>query len=179
MFSKKSPIRRLVSAVAITGCLLTGISATTWAQNTSGLTIFSGVERENILRYYLDFGGRADGWDRYRLRIPAKKLELGVTQFDITYPDYYTGKFDPDRIEVRVNDESVPLSEVNWDKENHLIQIYLQDQIQAGNKVEIVLSNVRNPRFGGTFYFECRAWNTVPGEPPLSRYLGTWILSIS
>ncbi|MBE9128494.1 MULTISPECIES: DUF2808 domain-containing protein [unclassified Coleofasciculus] len=177
MISKKFSMGRLFSALAISGCLLTGIAATSFAQSNSGLTIFSGVERENLLRYYLDFGGRANQWDRYRLRIPAKKMELGVSQFVISYPDYYTGKFDPDRIEVRVKGESVPLSEVNWDQENYRIQIYLDEPIQAGNKVEIVLSNVKNPRFGGTFYFNCLI--LTPGDIPLPRSVGTWILTIS
>lgn len=177
MFSTKSSMRRFLSAVAVTSCLVTGFSASSWAQSNSGFTLFSGVARENQLSYYLDFGGRANNWDRYRLRIPAKKMELGVAQFTVSYPDYYKGRFDTDDIEVRVKGESVPLSEVNWDQENHLIQIYLEEPIAAGNKVELVFSNVKNPAFGGTFYFECRI--LTPGDVPLPRYLGTWILSIS
>lgn len=177
MFFAKSSIRRLFSAVAITSCVVTGFAAISLAQSTPGFTLWSGVRREEQLNYYLDFGGRAAGWDRYRLRIPAKKMELGVAQFTISYPDYYDGKFDTDNIEVRVKGESLPLSEVNWDKENHLIQIYMEEPVAAGNKVEIVLSNVKNPAFGGTFYFECRI--LTPGDIPLPRYLGTWILSIS
>ncbi|HBB33615.1 MAG TPA: hypothetical protein DDZ80_00750 [Cyanobacteria bacterium UBA8803] len=177
MLFPKVSIRRLISALAVTSCLITGVSTSVWADSNPGLTIFSGVQRENLLRYYLDFGGRAGNWDRYRLRVPAKKMELGVAQFDIVYPDYYNGKFDTDSIEVRVKGESMPLSEVNWDQENHLLRIYLEQPIEAGNKVEIVLSDVKNPPFGGTFYFECRAW--TPGDVPLPRYLGTWILTIN
>lgn len=176
MLSTKSFVRRFISAVAVTGCLITGFSVGSWAQSNPGLTIFSGVERENLLRYYLDFGGRPGNWDRYRLRIPSKKMELGVSQFTVNYPDYYDGKFDEEEIEVRVEGEAVPLSEVKWDKEYHRIQIYLQEPILAGNKVELVLSNVKNPRFGGTYYFECRAMS--PGDVPLPRYIGTWILTI-
>jgi hypothetical protein len=165
-----------VSAIALSSCLLAGISVTTLAQSNSGLTLFSGVERENILNYFLDFGGQAGGWDRYRLRIPPKKMELGVSQFVITYPDYYNGKFDPEDIEVRIKKESLPLSEVKWDEANHRIEIYLEKPIEAGKRVEIVLSNVKNPDFGGTYYFECRAFS--PGDIPLPRYVGTWILTI-
>lgn len=177
MFISKSPLGRLVSAVALTGCLLTGVAVRTWAQSNPGLTIFSGVQRENILRYHLGFGGRANQWDRYYLRIPSKKMELAVQQFVVRYPDYYTGKFDTDRIEVRVNGESLPIAEVDWDKENYQLQIYMQEAVPAQEKVEIVFSNVKNPRFGGTFYFECLVW--TPGDVPLPRYLGTWILTIS
>ena len=175
-FTAKSSIGRLVSAVAVTSCLVTGFSLRSWAQSNSGLTLFGGVARENQLSYYLDFGGQRDAWDRYRLRIPAKKMELGVAQFSISYPDYYDGKFDPKKIEVRVRGKSVPLSEVNWDKENHRIQISLEEPILANNPVELVFSNVKNPPFGGIYYFNCQI--LTPGDAPLPRYLGTWIMSI-
>lgn len=180
MLKAKSSIVRLVSAVAITGCFLTTVAASGWTQSNPGLTIFSGVRRENILRYYLDFGGQPGNWDRYRLRIPASKMELGAVQFTIAYPDYYDGKFDTDRIEVRIKKgnktENVPISEVNWDQENQLIQIYLEEPVPARQKLELVFSNVKNPRFGGTYYFEARAM--APGDVPLPRYLGTWIMTI-
>lgn len=176
MFSTKSSIRRLFGALAVTGCLLTGVAATSWAQGNAGLTLFSGVQRGNQLNYYLDFGGRPDQIDRYRLRIPAKKMELGVSQFAISYPDYYNGKFDLNKIEVRVKGDAVPLSNVEWDQENHVVQIELEEPISAGNKVELVFSNVKNPRFGGIYYFNCQI--LTPGDVPLPRYLGTWILSI-
>jgi hypothetical protein len=169
-------MRYLVSAVAVTGCLITGFSSLSRAQSNPGLTIFGDVPREDQLNYYLDFGGQPNGWDRYRLRIPAKKMELGVAQFAISYPDYFDGKFDPKKVEVRVKDEAVTLSEVKWDQENHIIQIYLQDPIPAGNKVELVFSNVKNPPFGGMYYFKCQVLS--PGDVPLPRYLGTWVLSI-
>lgn len=175
-FTAKSSIGRLVSAVAVTSCLVTGFSLRSWAQSNPGLTLFGSVARENQLSYYLDFGGQRDAWDRYRLRIPAKKMQLGVAQFSISYPDYYDGKFDPKKIEVRVRGKSVPISEVNWDKENHRIQISLEEPILANNPVELVFSNVKNPPFGGIYYFNCQI--LTPGDAPLPRYLGTWVMSI-
>ncbi|MBZ8180663.1 DUF2808 domain-containing protein [Oscillatoria salina] len=177
MFSTKTPLPRFLSTLIATGCLVTGASSIALAQSNPGLTIFSGVEnRSDILNYYLDFGGRPNGWDRYRLRIPAKKLELGVAQFTINYPDYYDGKFDTDDIEVRVKGDPVPLSEIVWDKDNHRIHLYLDEPIEARTQVELVFSNVKNPPFGGTYYFHALA--QAPGDIPLPRYLGTWILSI-
>lgn len=176
MYAKKSAIKRLLGAVALSGCVLTGFSIPTLAQSNPGFTLFGSVPRENQLDYYLDFGGRSDQWDRYRLKIPANKMELGVAQFAISYPDYYDGKFDPKKIEVRVKNKAVPLSEVKWDKDGKLIQIFLEEPITAGNSVELVLSNVKNPPFGGIYYFNCQV--LTPGDVPLPRYLGTWILSI-
>lgn len=177
MLSRKSSIRRIFSALAVTGCLLTGLSSVSLAQSNPGFTLWGGVPREDQLNYFLDFGGRADAWDRYRLRIPAKKMELGVAQFAISYPDYYKGKFNKDKIEVVVKGKSVPLQEVNWDKEGRIIQINLKEPVEAGNNVEIVFNDVRNPSIGGIFYFECRI--LTPGDVPLPRYLGTWVVSIS
>jgi Protein of unknown function (DUF2808) len=170
-------MRRLLSTLAVAGCLLTGFQSVSWAQGLPGLTLFSGIKAENQLPYRLDFGGQSDGWDRYILKIPAQKMKLAVAQFAITYPKYYKGNFNPNKIEVMVKDKAVPLSEVKWDKEGNVIQIYPLEPIPAGSRVEVVLSDVKNPTFGGTFYFNCQILS--PGDVPLLRYLGSWILSIN
>jgi hypothetical protein len=170
-------MRRLLATLAVSSCLLTGFPVVSLAQGLPGLTIFSGVKRENQLPFKLDFGGQSNGWDRYRLRIPAKKLNLAVAQFSISYPDYYKGKFDKDKIEVRIKDKKVPLQEVIWDKENRKVEIYPQEPVPAGSRVELVFSNVKNPNTGGTFYFNCQILS--PGDVPMLRYLGTWIVSIT
>lgn len=169
--------RRALASLAIAGCLLTALPAISFAQGLPGLTLFGGVKGEDSLNYRLDFGGRAGSWDRYRLRIPAKKMKLAVAQFAISYPDYYKGVFDTKRVEVIVKDKSVPLQEVNWNKENHTLEIFPVDPIPAGSSVEIQLSNVRNPDSGGMFYFNCQVLS--PGDVPLLRWLGAWVLTIS
>lgn len=170
-------MRRLLSTLAITSCLLAGLPALTEAQGTSGLTLFSGVKGENQLSYRLDFGGQTNGWDRYRLRIPQKKVKTAIAHFVISYPEYYKGSFDTKNVEVNVKDKKIPLSEVKWDKENHALEIFPQDAIPAGNRVEVILSNVKNPSNSGVYYFNCSIQS--PGDVPLSRYLGTWIISIN
>ena len=170
-------MRRVISALAVTTCLLTGLPTLSLAQSgLPGFTLFSGVKSENQLPFRLDFGGHSSGWDRYRLRIPAKKLKLAAAQFTITYPDYYKGNFDTDKIEVRIKNKKVPLQEVKWDKENHIVEIYPQEPVPANSRVELVFSNVKNPNFGGTYYFNCQILS--PGDVPLLRYVGTWILNI-
>jgi len=170
-------MRRLLSTLAVTSCLLTGFQAITWAQSLPGLTLFSGVKSENQLPFRLDFGGQPNSTDRYILRIPAQKMKLAVAQFAITYPDYYKGSFDTKDVEVKVKDKKVALSEVKWNKESRVIEIYPQEPVPAGGRVELILSNVQNPAFGGVYYFNCQILS--PGDVPLLRYLGTWILSIS
>jgi hypothetical protein len=170
-------MRRVLSALAVTSCLLAGLPSVSLADSLPGFTLFSGVKSENQLPFRLDFGGQTNGWDRYRLRIPAKKMNLAASLFVINYPKYYKGTFDPKKVEVRVKGKAVPLSEVRWDKENRVIEIYPEQPVPAGSNVELVLSNVKNPAFGGIFYFNCSIQS--PGDVPLSRYLGTWMLSIS
>ncbi|MBR8828881.1 MAG: DUF2808 domain-containing protein [Gomphosphaeria aponina SAG 52.96 = DSM 107014] len=164
-------------AIALAGCMLGGMQAYALADGTPGLTIFSGVDREDNLDFHLDFGGRAGGWDRYRLRVPGKKMTQGAAKFFIVYPDYYTGKFDLEAVEVRVKNQSLPLREVIWDEESRIIEISMEEPITESNEVEIVFSNVKNPNSGGTFYFQGQV--LAPGEIPIRLHLGTWILSIS
>jgi hypothetical protein len=87
--------------------------------------------------------------------------------------------FDPKDVEVFVKGDrnKVAVQEVVWNKENYVLEIYLKDVIPANTKVEIHLNNVVNPDSGSTFYFNCTA--VSPGDLPLPRYLGTWIISIS
>lgn len=173
-------MRRLLSAVAITGFLLAGAPAITSAQGLPGLTLFSGVKREHQLSYRLDFGGQTNDWDRYRLRIPAKKLKMAVEKFVISYPDYFDGEFDTDEVEIKVGKKKgkkVAVSEVKWDKEGGVLEIYPKEAIPAGKHVELILSNVENPDFPGTFYFNASVQS--PGDKTaLAGYVGTWIISI-
>ena len=142
----------------------------------SGITIFSGVEQENILDYHLDFDGRQGRWDRYRLRIPADKLPQGAAKFRVSYPDYYKGRFDTDKIEVRIDDEPQPLKDVVWNEEDHFIAIDLKEPLKPEQKVELVFSNVKNPRKPGTFYFNGQV---TPAEGVnIRQNLGTWIIDI-
>ncbi|PSP17767.1 MAG: hypothetical protein BRC58_05335 [Cyanobacteria bacterium QS_8_64_29] len=178
MVAAKSRAKRLVAGAAVTGCLLgvAGIPAASWAQG-SGLTIFSGVERKNILDYSLDFDGRPDTIDRYRLKVPASKLkDKGAYKLRISYPDYYDGEFDPDKIEIRVDGDAVPLEQAEWRQEQNEIVLVPQQPLSGERSAEIVLSNVQNPDYAGTYYFHLQV--SPQKGPPGQRYIGTWIVSI-
>lgn len=167
---------RLLTALALSGCLVGGIAPVIQAQGLPGLVIFSGVERENQLSFRLDANGRPFQRDRYRLRISRQKMLTPVSEFTVTYPETYDGTFDDENIDLRINDKKVALDQVTWDQESREILIYPVEPVEANTRVEIVLSNVRNPRAGGTHYFN--ALVRTPGDIPLRRYLGTWIISI-
>ena len=177
MISLKKYYKSFLTALAVSTPLVIGLPYLVSAQSNPGLTMFSGVDRKDILNYHLDFGGQAGSWDRYRLRIPGKKMTEGASRFFISYPDYYKGKFDIDKIEVRINGESLALRDINWDKESRIIEIELEEPILESKRVELVFSNVKNPRPGGTYYFQCQV--LTPGQVPLRLHLGTWIVSIS
>jgi hypothetical protein len=168
-------VQRILSILAIAGSVITALPMVALAQGNPGLTIFSGVDRENELGFHLN-DGRPNRPDRYYLRIPADKMNLAVDQFTISYPDTYRGRFDPDRVEIRIQGDSIPLNEVIWDQENRVVEIYPETPVPAGTRVELVLSNVRNPSNVGTHYFN--ALVRSPGDLPLLRYVGTWILTI-
>lgn len=175
MFFNKISSKRWLTALALSGCFLAGAQPLTLAGSNPGLTIFSGVERENLLNHHLDFGGRPNQWDRYKLYIPAKKLTEGAAKFFISYPEHFDGKFDVEEVEVRVKGDSLPLQEVYWDEEGRVIEIVLENPLEASTKVDLVLSNVKNPDMG-TYYFVVDA--QAAGEIPLRLYIGTSIIDI-
>ncbi|WP_310426000.1 DUF2808 domain-containing protein [Chamaesiphon sp. VAR_48_metabat_135_sub] len=168
--------RKLLSILALTSCFIAVIPVAVRADSLPGFTLFSGVEPSNQLSYRLDSGNR-NSTDRYRLKIPGSKINrLGAAQIQISYPDYYKGKFDDKGVEVFVGDKSIPVKSVEWDRERQVLQIDLAKQLKTKGEIEVVLNNVQNPDGGGMYYFTCQVKSSA--EFPLSRYVGTWILSI-
>lgn len=176
MINLKLVRTNIILGLLLSSSIIGSIPAIVLAQSNPGLTIFSGVDRKDILNYYLDFGGLPGVWDRYRLRIPAKKMTQGAARFFISYPDYYKGKFQAKSIQVRSKGKSLPLRDVVWDKESRIIEIDLETPITTPDAVEIVFSNVKNPEPGGTYNFQAQV--LTPGQVPLRIHLGTWIISI-
>ena len=152
-----------------------GLSGAPAAQSPGSLTLFSGVKSGDQLPFRLDFGGQANSFDRYRLRIPAQKMTSASSHFKISYPNYYHGTFDAKHIELRVDGKKVP-AQSSWDPQAQTIEIVPTDPVPPSSRVELVLDNAKNPAVEGTFYFACEVLS--PGGVPPSRYLGTWIVSI-
>jgi hypothetical protein len=168
--------RKLLPILALTSCFVAVIPVAVRADSLPGFTLFSGVEPSNQLSYRLDSGNR-NSTDRYRLKIPGSKINrLGAAQIQISYPDYYKGKFDDKGVEVFVGDKSIPVKSVEWDREHQILQIDLAKQLKTKGEIEVVLNNVQNPDGGGMYYFTCQVKSSA--EFPLARYVGTWILSI-
>ncbi|MEY2984787.1 MAG: hypothetical protein RLZZ568_1404 [Cyanobacteriota bacterium] len=166
----------LFALLALSGALVTGLPTLSWAGGTSGLTIFSGVDRKDILDYYLQFGGHPDQWDRYKLYIPAKKMTQGAKVFYISYPDSFDAEFDIEKVRVETKKQgNLAIEDVVWDEESRFLQIVLAEPAIANSKVTITLSNVKNPNIG-TYYLVADVM--ASGEIPVRLYVGTWIVDI-
>ena len=168
--------QRLLPIFALASCLVASAPRIVRANSLPGFTLFSGVEQGNQLAYRLDSGNRSVT-DRYRLKIPGSKINrLGAAQIQITYPDYFKGKFDDKAVEVFVGDKSIPVQAARWDRERQTIEIDLAQQLKTKGEIEVVLNNVQNPDSSGMYYFSCQVKSSI--NFPLARYVGTWILSI-
>lgn len=172
---KKFSPPALAAILLAGGAMLTALPSLVRADSNPGLTIFSGVERKDILDYFLQYGGRPNQWDRYKLYVPSKKVPQGASTFFISYPDYFKGEFDTKRVEVRTKKENLPIKEVVWDKQSRFLEITLEKPLPPNTRAEIVLSNVKNPDLG-TYYLVCDV--LASGDIPVRLYVGTWILSI-
>jgi len=166
----------VVATLALLSCVVASAPVITHAQGLPGLSLCWTGRCPKELNYRLDYGGKSDSFDRYRLRISGKDLNVAVAQIAISYPDYFSGSFDVNNVEVIVRDKSIALKPVEWDQENHRLLIQPVEAIAANQALEIQLSNVKNPRYGGMFYFNGSI--QTPGDVPLLRYIGTWVISI-
>lgn len=182
---------RLFSAAAAIACA-TGLAAVAvppvLAQGLPGLTLrWNGNEggfRE--LKYFLN-SGTVGALDRYTLAIPGREIEQAIQQLTITYPTYYTGSFSDNKVSLRYCqlgnvlsrtrcNEKVPLSDFEIDRDNGRIDFYPQAPIPAGTTVGVVFEGVINPNNPGMFQFNASALS--PGDVPISRYLGSWVVTI-
>jgi Protein of unknown function (DUF2808) len=172
----RSTRRYIAQTAFLTAFLAIGVSgiATPNALAQNGVTIFSGVERNQELSYSTDFGAHPGQTDRYYLKLNKVKMKQAVEKFVLVFPDNFDGKLDTKQVEINVNGKKVEVQEVNWDKDNQRLEIYPKEAVPAKTNVQLVLSNVTNPR-GGMYYVNCLI--KAPGDVPIFRDLGTWIMS--
>jgi Protein of unknown function (DUF2808) len=180
-------VRRWGSSLFVVGFLLTGAPVVTWAQQNQGLTFTwggDGPTGKQQLGYVLQYGTPGHPSDRYRLKIKAQKV--AIDGINISYPDYFDGQINEKAITLQEAPKSkilgfgkvvkIPIASAKVDKDSRIIDIVPEAAIPAGKAFEVVLSDVQNPRSGGMYYFNCRI--SSPGDLPIKKYLGTWVLSI-
>jgi hypothetical protein len=185
----KSVMKPVLSLFLAVGCAAgTGIAGAAIA-NAQGLNFrWNSQDTSRFLPFSVELSNDRGNWSRYRLRLGAGDMKLAATQFAVTYPNYFDGKFDAKAVEVKTcrtlgsalsgpqGCKSVPVDEVTLDTERGRIAIYPKDPVPAGTNVELVLSNVRNPSNDGMY--QLKALVESPGDVPLLRYLGMWNVSI-
>ncbi|HEY9824707.1 MAG TPA: DUF2808 domain-containing protein [Stenomitos sp.] len=182
-----SSIRRWGSSLCVAGLLLAGVPAVSLAQSNPGFTFTwgsNGPSGKQQLGYNLQYGQPGHPADRYRLKIGRQNL--AIDGLSITYPKYYDGDINEKSITLQLAPKSkflgfgkttqIPISSAKVDKDNRVIEIIPESPIPAGTAFEVVFSDVQNPRAGGMYYFNCNV--SSPGDLPLKRYIGTWVLSI-
>ncbi|NJN30027.1 MAG: DUF2808 domain-containing protein [Synechococcales cyanobacterium RM1_1_8] len=158
------------------------------AQDTSGFSFrWDNREGFNELKYTIELSNSPGNRGRYRFKIGARDMKLAASQFVINYPEFFDGKFNTDEVELRICSSvgsmmsrarcsAVPLDEVNFDTENQRIALYPAEPVPAGTNLELVFSDVRNPRNQGMYQFNVMIES--PGDVPLLRPLGSWVVSI-
>lgn len=158
-------------AWVLAGILVTNTASIAWSQ--SGITL-SGVEEGEELRYRFDFGGVRGRRERYRLEIPAQNV--AVSELQLNFESSFDGSVDPEKARLEVEGQVVPLGEIFWDDSIKSLEVQIAEPVAAGQNMELILSEVRNPRNGGFYRVQARLLGTEPN--PIFRYIGIWILDI-
>ena len=186
--SQKPSLLRLLPLLVFTGSLLTGLPVVTMAQTNPGFSLIwggEGPDRKQQFNYVLEYGTPKHLNDRYRLKIRRQKV--AIDSITIIIPKQYNGKIKPGNVSLRKSPKgrllnfnkgkSIAVESVTMEKkkgESGAITIIPKEVIPAGTRAEVVIKHVRNPS-SGTYYFNCRV--TSPGDLPIRRNIGTWIIS--
>jgi len=165
--------RKTATLLAIAlGLSLTGTAAPMMAQSNAGFIIFGKI-RDNALDYTLD-SGSANQVDRYSLRLKPQKIR--INEILITYPEGFEGEFDPKAMAVEIDGKPLPLESSQWNRTNRTLELVLKEPVPVDRMATVVLSNVRNPFFGGLFQFDARVRSIT--DLPILRYVGSWMIGI-
>jgi hypothetical protein len=136
--------------------------------------VITGSEEVPVLKYKLDFNGVRNRLDRYRLDIPAQ--DVAVAEIVVSGEPNFDGKVDPNEVRLEVEGKSVELASVYWDEQFRSLEVVAKEPIASGQKMRLVLSNVRNPSNPSDYRFTGRVLGTEAN--PLFRTVGNWIISI-
>jgi hypothetical protein len=161
------------------------------SQSTNGLSFrWDNTKGFKELPYFLD-RGIVNQQDRYMLMIRAKDLDTAAMQVTVTYPDHFTqmgARFQDTSVHLAYCDrigsvlsrsrcnKRIPMADVVVDRENGRIDFFPETPIPAGSNVAVIIDQVFNPRNQGMFQFNVSTIS--PGDLPLAKYVGSWVVSI-
>lgn len=143
------------------------------AQSGAGFILFGDV-KDKALNYSLD-DGSARATDRYFLDFKPQKFKIG--EIIINIPKTFDGRFDPDRMEVRVRDKALPLRRKKLDLEEGRIELVVEEPVPPNVPITVVLGGVTNPNFPGIYKFDA---NLISADStPILRYVGSWVIDFN
>ncbi len=186
MSARKFSLKKALPVLLCTGFLVGSVPAISTANTNPGFSfIWGGRDNQpnKQLSYVLSDGTPGNLNTRWRMKLPRQ--EVAVSAIRISFPDYFNGKFNQKRIELRETPKgriinfkkgkSVAVASITADNEAGIIEVIPEAPIPAGKKVEVVMSGVRNPRSGGVYFVNCSV--LTPGEVPIPKNIGTWVMS--
>ncbi len=147
------------------------------AQAQSGFCLIGcAKDADLILNYRIEDKQHNFTSDRYFLWIKPQKVATKEIQV-VTDPGF-DGLFSLKAIEVnsRTANKSYKVEDVVWDSELYTMTIVLDKPLPAQEEIEVVASQVTNPRSEGIYKLNARVLGTEPN--PIYRYVGTWSISI-
>jgi len=183
---------RTLATLALTG-LATGLlplaqTQPVVAQSLPGLTLrWNGNEGGfKELKYVLN-SGRTNALDTWMLLLPGKELDVAAMQVSVTYPSYFNGRFDNSAVKLKLCsaggvmartrcDKDVPTSSIEVDRDNGRIDFFPTKPIPAGTTIGVVFDSMINPSNPGMLQFNASIIS--PGDLPLSKYVGSWLITI-
>ncbi len=160
----------------LVGSLLSGLGSLLLPGSVgaqSGLVI-TGSEGVPVLSYRLDFRGIRGRLDRYRLTIPPQNV--AVAEVQINGDRNFDARIDPENVRLEVEGNPVDLEAVYWNEEFRSLEVVARQPIAAGQEMQLILSNLRNPESAGIYRLEARVRGTEPN--PLFRNVGNWLITI-
>lgn len=144
------------------------------AQN-AGFIIF-GNARDTAMDYCMDSGSSGQ-FDNYYLEIRTQKFKYA--EIIVTYPEHFNADLNGSKVELFNSKECrggrpLPLESATIDKEARRITVVPKEAIPANTPVRLVISNVRNPSFGGMYQVDARL---LRADVPAPVYVGSWIMT--
>jgi Protein of unknown function (DUF2808) len=166
---------RLFGAIAL--CVLAFSAPITPLMAQSGFILTGPKDRDTVLNYRLRNDRARASLNSMEMYLPAQKL--AVRQVQIIFPDGYSGRIDPSRIDLlhKETGAAIPLEEAAYEKEDLTLTLSLKDPLPAGTPLSIRFSNTANPDNGGIYRLRARALGTE--RNPIFRFIGDWYVSIN
>jgi hypothetical protein len=180
------------SALALTAAAQTaGLPALPFgaarAQGTPGVMEFRWENNKdyNKLYYYISSTIRLQRSDYYLILRP-KDRKTAILKLTVTIPDYFDAKLYPKQMKLcsmsqggmtrRTRCDKVIPATIEVAPNGRAIEIFPNTPIPTGGTVGLMMT-LFNPFTAGMFQMNAMA--QVPGELPVSIYLGSWLIEIS